>query len=180
LHLPEATEMIRSRLKTEGGEGAKAAVAILFRKGNEELELFLVKRALVPSDPWSGDMAFPGGKRGPNDRDLMETASREVLEETGIDLNGASYLGMMDPAFSTVRPGMGVLPFVFVVEDALEIRLNEELSSFLWVPLEELRGSRGRAVVKRREVPVFHVEGEVVWGLTYRMLDKLLELVEGV
>jgi hypothetical protein len=75
---------------------------------------------------------------------------------------------------------MGVLPFVFVVEDTPEIRLNEELSSYLWVPLDELRGSRGRAVVKRREVPVFHVEGEVVWGLTYRMLDKLLELVEGV
>ncbi len=179
MRLQDAIDVIRNRLKTQGGEGAQAAVAILFRRGAADLDLFLVKRALVPSDPWSGDMAFPGGKRVPEDRDLMETARREVLEETGINLYETGYLGMMDTVFSTVRPGMGVLPFVFVVEDVPEITLNEELTSYLWVPLGELRESRGRAVVKKLEVPVFQVEGEVVWGLTYRMLDKLLELVEG-
>jgi 8-oxo-dGTP pyrophosphatase MutT (NUDIX family) len=179
LRLQDTIEGIRNRLKTQGGEGAQAAVAIFFRRGAVDLDLFLVKRALVPSDPWSGDMAFPGGKSIPEDRDMMETARREVLEETGIDLYETGYLGMMDTVFSTVRPGMGVLPFVFVVEDVPEITLNEELTSYLWVPVGELRESRGRAVVKRLEVPVFHVEGEVVWGLTYRMLDKLLEIVEG-
>ncbi len=174
----DVVELIRSRLNTHGGEDAQAAVAILLRRGAGGLELLLVKRALVPSDPWSGDMAFPGGKKGPSDRDLMETAFREVQEETGIDLNCTNYLGLMDTFFSTVRPGMGVLPHVFLVEETPEIRLNEELSFHLWMPLEELRESRGRAVVKKLDVPVFRVEGEVVWGLTYRMLDKLLDLVE--
>lgn len=178
MHPLEAVERIRRRLKTKGGEDAKAAVAVLFRRGPVDLELLLVKRALIQSDPWSGDMAFPGGKRGTQDRDLMGTALREVQEETGIDLNGSSYLGLMDIFFSTVRPEMGVLPFVFLVEGTPEVRLNEELSGFLWVPLGELKGTRGRALVKEMDVPVFHVKGEVVWGLTYRMLEKLLEIAE--
>jgi 8-oxo-dGTP pyrophosphatase MutT (NUDIX family) len=179
LHLLDTIDRIRSRLKTHGGEGAIAAVALLFRQGHGDLELLLVKRALIPSDPWSGDMAFPGGKRGPKDGDLMETALREVLEETGIDLRSGSYLGVMETVFSTVRPGMGVLPFVFLVDGEPRVRLNEELSSFMWVPLGKLNGSRGRALVKNLDVPVFHVDGEVVWGLTYRMLERLLEMVGG-
>lgn len=178
MHLPEAIERIRRRLKTKGPENARAAVAILFRQGPGGLELLLVKRAQIPSDPWSGDMAFPGGKRGPEDKDLMETARREVLEETGIDLNEGGFLGVMENFFSTVRPDLEVLPHVFLVEGAPEVRLNEELSSFLWVPLGELKGAVGRAKVKNMDVPVYHVKGEVVWGLTHRMLGKLLEIAE--
>ncbi|MCW3979322.1 MAG: CoA pyrophosphatase [Candidatus Bathyarchaeota archaeon] len=174
----DAIEKIRSRLKTQGGEGAQAAVAILFRNVGG-LELLFVKRASIPNDPWSGDMAFPGGKRIPEDGDLIETVFREVREETGVDLGKTSFLGMMETIHSTVRPEMGVLPIVFLVGESPNIRLNYELSSYLWVPLGELKGSRGREIVKELDVPVFHVEGEVVWGLTYRMLEKLFELVEG-
>lgn len=177
MRLPDTVERIRRMLKTQGDVEVKAAVALLFRRADMDLELLLVKRALVPSDPWSGDMAFPGGKRGPQGEGLMETVLREVLEETGIDLNSSSFLGVMDVFFSAVRPGMGVLPFVFLVNGYPEVRLNEELTSYLWVPLGELKGSKGRALIKNFDVPVFHVEGEVVWGLTYRMIDKLLDML---
>ncbi len=179
MHLPRTIDGIKRKLKIKGDEDAKAAVAILFRSGAGGLELLLVKRSFIPSDPWSGDMAFPGGKVGPLDRGLMETVYREVFEETGIDLRTSGFLGAMDPFYSSVRPEMGVLPLVFLVEGTPEIRLNEELSSFLWVPMGELRVSKGRSLVKKFEVPAFHVKGEVVWGLTYRMIEKLLELVEG-
>lgn len=176
MHSLDILERIRSRLKISGSEEAKAAVAILFRQGPGSLELLLVKRAQIPSDPWSGDMAFPGGKRGPEDEDLMETARREVLEETSIELNEGSFLGVMEVFFSTVKPDLGVLPHVFLIEGASEVKLNEELSSFLWVPLRELMSAVGRTKVKNIEVPVYHVKGEVVWGLTHRMLEKLLKM----
>lgn len=178
MRIPDTIEKIRLGLKTKGGEDARAAVAILLRRGEGDLELLLVKRTVIPSDPWSGDMAFPGGKRGPQDRSLMETALREAFEETGIDLNDSGCLGLMDTFHSTVRPEMGVLPYVFLVEGTPELSLNEELSSFLWVPLGEMNVSKGKALVKNLEVPAFGVRGEVVWGLTYRMIEKLLDLVE--
>jgi len=166
---------IRRKLRAQGGENANAAVAILFRRAEGELELLLVKRAEVPGDPWSGDMAFPGGKRIPQDRDIMHTVIREVKEETNIDLEANLFLGKMKIVFSTVRPGYSVLPLVFLQETEADIKINEELTSYLWAPFNKLEGSRDRTMIKNLTAPVFRVKGEVVWGLTYRIIENLLE-----
>jgi 8-oxo-dGTP diphosphatase len=167
---------IRRKLKPHGRGDASAAVAIIFRENKREPELLLVKRAEVPGDPWSGDMAFPGGKRGPQDRDIRDTVAREVKEETNIDLGSDLYLGSMDSVFSMVRPDLAILPLVFLQVSEPEIRINDELTSFHWASFNNLEGSRGTAMVKARDVPAFHVEGEVIWGLTYRIIENLLEL----
>ena len=167
---------IRRKLRAQGGENANAAVAILFRRVEGELELLLVKRAEVPGDPWSGDMAFPGGKQIPQDRDIMHTVVREVREETNIDLEANLFLGKMEIVFSTVRPDYSVLPLVFLQETEADIKINEELTSYLWAPFNKLEGSRDRTMIKNLTVPVFRVLGEVVWGLTYRIIGNLFEL----
>ena len=167
---------IRRKLRAQGGENANAAVAILFRRAEGELELLLVKRAEVPGDPWSGDMAFPGGKRIPQDRNIMHTVVREVREETNIDLEANLFQGKMEIVFSTVRPGYSVLPLVFLQETEADIKINEELTSYLWASFNKLEGSRDRTMIKNLIVPVFRVKGEVVWGLTYRIIENLLEL----
>lgn len=178
MHSTDPVEKLE-RLLRQGEEGdAGAAVAVLLKREGGELQVFLVKRAVDPSDPWSGDMAFPGGRRRPKDRDLRETMIRETMEETGIDLGGCRLLGTLDVAASSVAPGLGVLPFVALCEETPEVTLNEELRSYLWVPLHRLKRSRGRARVHRGEVPAYIVGGEVVWGLTYRMLENLLRLLD--
>jgi 8-oxo-dGTP pyrophosphatase MutT (NUDIX family) len=169
-------DRIRRKLRARGGESANAAVAIIFREGESELELFLVKRAEVPGDPWSGDMAFPGGKRIPQDRNIVHTVVREVKEETNIDLETNLFLGKMEIVFSTVRPDYSVLPLVFLQETDADIKINEELTSYLWAPYNKLEGSRDRTMIKNLTAPVFRVKGEVVWGLTYRIIENLLEL----
>jgi len=159
-------------------EAAGAAVAILLRRKGRDLQVLLVKRAANPSDPWSGHMAFPGGRRRPEDGDIRETVTRETLEETGIDLRGCRVLGAMNATTSTIAPELEVLPFVAVCDETPRITLNEELCSYFWVSLESLRRSKGTAQVHGERVPAFLVEGEVVWGLTYRMLENLLRLLE--
>lgn len=178
MQLPEMLERIVSKLHTEGEDDAKAAVAVIFRVDLGTLMLLLVKRAVVPGDPWSGDMAFPGGKRTPPDEAIMETVAREVLEETGIDIEKGRYLGMMNPVLSSVRRDMTVAPLVFLLDYVPEIRINEELSSYQWTEFDKLRWRRGRSLVKDFDVPVFDVGEERVWGLTYRMLDRLLAMAE--
>ena len=170
-------EKLRGLLKPFGDADARAAVAMLLKREKEDLEVLLVKRAVSPSDPWSGDMAFPGGRRHPEDLDLMETVTREMKEETGIDLLGCCFLGTLDVTASSVAPKLGVLPFVFLCAENLEISLSPELCSYLWAPLKQLELSRGRYRVHKGEVSSYLVEGEVVWGLTYRMLENLLRLI---
>jgi 8-oxo-dGTP pyrophosphatase MutT (NUDIX family) len=168
----------RIQLTARGKEGeAKAAVAMIFRTRHGALQLLLVKRAVVEGDPWSGDMAFPGGKRMKGDCSIMDTVVREVQEETGIDLRACRHLGSMETVYSMVRPSLGVLPIVFLRDSDSEIRMNEELVSYQWVDLEVLHTSREEATVKGRDVSAYRIEGEVVWGLTYRIIEGLLELV---
>src|SRR5688500_19473207 len=65
-------------------EGSKEAAVALLLRAHEELELLLIKRAEQESDPWSGHVALPGGRRDAEDPDLLHTALREAEEEVGI------------------------------------------------------------------------------------------------
>jgi 8-oxo-dGTP diphosphatase len=171
-------DRLKRRLRGVEALDAWAAVAILIREEVDDYETLLVRRAEVPGDPWSGDMAFPGGKRAQNDRTLQDTVIREVREETGIDLDELTYIGGLPVMFSSLRPGKDVLPIVYLYEGRPEIRLNPELVAYRWVHLKELRESRCVAKVKGWEGEVFKLGDDIVWGLTYRMLDKLLEMLD--
>src|SRR5262245_42493121 len=85
-----------------GGEGPAAAVAAIFRDRPSGAELFFILRAERSGDPWSGHVAFPGGRRDPRDKTLLETAIRETREEVGIELALDHLIGRLPdvPAFS--------------------------------------------------------------------------------
>lgn len=177
MHPREAIQKLTEKLRSPNEE-VYAGVAIMLKPGDEDIELFLVKRAEVSGDPWSGDMAFPGGKKTPSDVDICDTVRREVEEETGITLDEMRFLGAMKVEKSNVRPGKEVLPLVFVLEEKPPVTLNYELTKAFWAPLKELKKSQTRANVKGWDSEVFKVEGEVVWGMTYRMLKRIIGLME--
>jgi 8-oxo-dGTP pyrophosphatase MutT (NUDIX family) len=158
---------------------ADAAVVVLLREEEQGFQILLVKRAEKSDDPWSGQTALPGGKRNPEDRNLMETVVRETLEETCINLlEGCRFLGIMEPLRSTQRPEMMILPFVVMLEQEQTIKLNEELTEYLWTPLKKLAHQTGTAEFSFGEYPAYIVEGHVVWGLTYRILERLFSIIE--
>jgi ADP-ribose pyrophosphatase len=120
----------------------RAAVAIIFRAGVEgDPELLFIKRAEYEGDPWSGQVAFPGGRREDHDTSLEQTAIRETREETGIDLSaGGRIIGALDEVQpQSVRlPELVVAPFVAVVHGAPELTLTSEVASAFWLPLRSL------------------------------------------
>ena len=177
MHPREAIQKLTEKLRPPNEE-AYAGVAIIMKPGDEDIELLLVKRAEVSGDPWSGDMAFPGGKKTPSDVDICDTVRREVVEETGITLANMRFLGAMEVEKSNVRPGKEVLPLVFEVEEKPPVTLNYELTKAFWAPLKELIKTQTRVNVKGWDSEVFKVEGEVVWGMTYRMLKRIIVLME--
>jgi 8-oxo-dGTP pyrophosphatase MutT (NUDIX family) len=174
--LNRITTLIQNR-QTEPNDSAHASVAILLTESDDTPKVLLVKRAAREADPWSGHMAFPGGRRGHGDPDLMATACRETREETGIDLTQCTDIGPLDALYSTVRPDMCIQPFLFSCQDPPAVTLNYELMAHYWVPLEELDRSRGKTKIGQREFPAYLVEGEAVWGLTYRMLERFFGIL---
>ncbi len=159
-------------------QGANAAVALLLKPKCGDLEVLLVMRVENPSDPWSGQMALPGGKRDSADVNLLQTVVRETLEETGIKLDRCRFLGAMTALRSEPRPSIKVLPFVVLLETEPQIRLNKkELESFIWIPYEEIVRSKGAAEFSFGKVPAYLLECGTVWGVTYRILYRFVQAV---
>ena len=172
-------ESLSRMLKPESEiQNADAAVALLLRPANQDFRVLLVKRTENLSDPWSGQMALPGGKSDPKDQTMKQTVIREILEETDIDVTrGCCFLGALENMRSSVRPKLLVTPFVILLQHEPTITLNEELEGYLWVLLKEMRKCKGTAKLAFGETPAYIVEENVIWGLTYRILEKLTKIL---
>ena len=163
----------------------KAAVAAVLRDSGRGAEVLLIRRAEHPRDPWSGQMGLPGGRVDASDADPLAAALRETREEIGLDLAGAgTFLGRLSEVRTHLPPGSvphSVVPFAFSVAGDPALVLNEEVAESVWVPLSFLvdRGNRNRFTWVRKGLPVpmpcYRWEGRVIWGLTLRILDELLD-----
>ena len=167
--------------KTSENLDIHAAVVVLLGETNQGFQVMLVKRAENAGDPWSGQTALPGGKRSPEDQNLRETVVRETLEETGINLLvGCRFLGAMEPIRSTQKPGMQILPFVFLQEKEQTVNLNEELTEYFWAPLAEFTKNKETIKFGSKEHSAYIIENHIVWGLTYKILNNLLALLYSI
>ncbi len=166
-------------------ESRMAAVAAVFRVVNEP-EMLFIKRAELARDPWSGHVAFPGGRAETADSTLEATAMRETFEELSIDLRLGRILGRLDDLAprSPVLPPIIVRPFVAVVAPDVVCVPSDEVASAFWIPLSMLRDEAAAAehVMEingaRARFPAYRVNEHVVWGLTERIVRQLLSLLE--
>ena len=160
-------------------------MAVVLRPATDSPEVLLIERTQVEGDPWSGQMALPGGRRDAADRSLLETAVRETREETGVALDacghGLGRLARVEPQ-SVHLPRLTVLPLVFLVpQGTVAAEASEEVALTVWAPLDHLRDRRNRRVHRHRSggrtrsFPAIDVEGRPVWGLTRRILIDLLD-----
>lgn len=168
----------------------RAAVAMLLKPQEHDLFMFFIHRAHHPQDPWSGHMAFPGGRQDPEDLDLSYTIYRETKEEVGIDLNlHSEYLGRMTElqAMARGRPiSMTVSPFIYLVSPEVSPNPDPvEVQDTIWVPLSFMQQQGSERIVSHPtpdgsaiQVPALQYGGKTIWGLTYRMLRGFLELIE--
>lgn len=166
----------------------EAAVAVVLRGQPDDLELLLIKRARSRRDPWSGHMALPGGRRDAADSSLIDTAVRETLEETGVRLSGPmkgplGTLPLVAPQ-SARLPRIRISPFVFgVPAHTLAHVASPEVAEVHWTPLATLCDPAVSGVVDMdlpdgaRSFPCLRVHGEIVWGLTYRILEDFFARV---
>ncbi len=161
----------------------RAAVAVVIHDAAPGPELLFIERARHPRDPWSGHMAFPGGRVDPADRDARAAAERETLEEVGLSLAGAERLGRLDDVRAGVRlvAPLVLSAFAYRVEARAALTPNHEVAEVLWVPVRTLLdpachvGHRW-GPTRWPGIRVGEPDGHVVWGLTYRLLQSLFGL----
>lgn len=161
----------------------RAAVGVILSKDQsaKELVALLVKRITSETDPWSGHMAFPGG-RMKNGESLFQTARREVYEETKIETEKCRFFGNLNDR-STGNRTVVVRPFVFFSPNLIPVTIDlREIEDYVWVPVsffadkENIRSMRVNMRGKEREVITFpYSTNYIVWGMTLRIIQDLLE-----
>jgi 8-oxo-dGTP pyrophosphatase MutT (NUDIX family) len=163
-----------------------AAVAAVLRVVDSGPELLFIKRADRDGDPWSGHMAFPGGRLELGDASLEMTAVRETAEELSLDLTQGVMLGRLDDLAprSPSLPPIVIRPFIALVAADVTFVPNAEVAATYWVPLAMLRhpDTQAEHVMTingaRARFPGFRVDRYIVWGLTERIVSQLLPLFD--
>jgi 8-oxo-dGTP pyrophosphatase MutT (NUDIX family) len=185
--LAEYSPRIRSAEQAQ-----KAAVAVVLREGKDrQPEVLFIKRAHHPADPWSGHMAFPGGRVDPTDATIRSAAERETLEEVGLSLEEAEKLGRLDDLEGLKgggRPaGIVISAFVYHHRSPGSLHINHEVEEAFWVSLPVLSDPARRVEYTHPllgaeiypGILVGDPDRHVVWGLTFRFVEIFLSAAGG-
>ena len=163
-----------------------AAVALVLHEDAGGLSALFIKRAEREGDPWSGQIAFPGGRYQDGDGSLLTTAIREAREEVGIHLAPQDSLGALDDVNPRTPhlPPIVVRPYVFAALRRPKLDTSpDEVQRAFWIPFSTLSDpdTRTQITLTLRGVPrtftAYRADGEIIWGLTERIIRSFLERI---
>jgi 8-oxo-dGTP pyrophosphatase MutT (NUDIX family) len=162
----------------------RGAVAVLLKEEVDELQLLMMRRRDSPQDPWSGQMAFPGGHAESQDRSLSDTAARETQEEVGIDVRNQIFLGCLRNVEPKNAP-MIVAPFVFLVKKDVHPSTSREAEEIVWVPIPFLLNptnvSSIMVSIGDKKIPMgcYNYSGHIIWGMSFRIIREIVSKIMG-
>jgi 8-oxo-dGTP pyrophosphatase MutT (NUDIX family) len=126
----------------------------------------------------AGQIAFPGGKIEPRDRDAVETALREAEEEIGLSRDFVEPVGLLRPYQTST--GFRMAPVLAVIRPGFSLAIDrDEVAEVFEAPLAFLmnaRNHRKQNVYWRGEMRQFYVmpcEGRNIWGATAAILRDI-------
>ncbi|MGC8506274.1 MAG: NUDIX hydrolase [Thermoplasmata archaeon] len=152
----EMKSLVNFRKEDPFPERGEASVTFI----SDGSRFVLIKRNMRNDDPWSGQMALPGGYRKKGESS-SETARREAYEEVGIELKILYYMGLYDSKARNIE----VKAFISEVPSSAEPIPGDEVSEAFWVPVQSL--------VKTSDAYMY---GQYrIWGMTYRILADILQ-----
>jgi len=159
-----------------------AVLAPIYRDAQDRLRLVFIRRS--PHGLHGGQIAFPGGRREPEDASLLATALREAEEEVGLDPKSVDVLAEL-PVIETVATGFRVAPFLGRLSGPPPTwrRQETEIDEILEIPIDELTDPGAHAVEywqlpgwpEVREIPFYRIGPYKLWGATYKIFGSIRE-----
>jgi 8-oxo-dGTP pyrophosphatase MutT (NUDIX family) len=180
--MASSDRMARNFPRVPGKDARVAAVLILLYPHNGIVHTVFMQRHNYDG-VHGGQISFPGGKKERADSDIVQTALREAMEETGADPLQISIIGTLTPLFIPVS-NMIVTPvigwadkrpqFIHQPEEVVFL-IEAELKRFLDPAIIKVKPFEIRG--KMIDVRYFDYEGNVIWGATAMILNELLTII---
>ncbi len=161
------------------------AVLILLYEDEGALKTCFIERTQYDG-VHSGQIAFPGGKREPEET-LEQTALRETEEEVGVQQTDIVILGQLTalyipPSNFLVHPFVGAISYKpsFILQ-------AEEVAEVFEIKIDELSDERfrGEKIISLSsgvtvQTPYFGYQGKTVWGATAMIISEFLEVLDAI
>lgn len=160
------------------------AATLLTLYYDTEWKFILIRRSSHPLDKHKGQISFPGGRM-----ELKESAShasfRETNEEINVPIDNLTMLGPISPLYIPVSNFMVYPHIAYLDIETIEFKRQEkEVEEIIHVPLHEFldkNNSQYKTIKMNngyslKEVPVFNLQGHIVWGATAMMLSEFREI----
>ena len=177
--MASSDRMIKNFPRIPGKDARTAAVLILLYPDNGSVyTVFMQRHDYVGVH--GGQISFPGGKKEPADKDVIQTAIREAHEETGVDQERISIIGTLTPLFIPVS-NMVVTPVVGWFNE--KPVFNHQPEEVVFLIYADVRRLLDPSIVKTKpfeirgellDIKYFDYEGHVIWGATAMILHELL------
>lgn len=182
--LSPVLQLLENTLPLDGlawDESALPQAAVLVALSDEPEPRVLLGRRAQHLKHHPGEIAFPGGKREPEDLTPWITARREALEEVGLGQDLVHALGELSPLVT--RTGFEVHPCIARVPDELDLKIDhQEFDSAFTQPLRRFadkdlfRLERMPVNGVERSVPHYLMDGDNIWGVTAAVLAMLVNI----
>ena len=155
-----------------------AALIPVYRDAQGAARVLLIRRGA--GGVHGGHLAFPGGKRDPEDASLRDTAVREAHEEIGLPPDAIELLADLPP-IETRTSGFRIHPFLArVLRPVQLLPCAREVAGILEVRLADLADAHHVAATPSmppeaaQRVPFYRIGDDQLWGASYRIFHPLL------
>lgn len=186
LKMAPASRLVEEKILSKQTNTARMAGVMVLFYGKENLNVALIRRTYDGS-VHSGQISFPGGEKESVDKDLLDTAKRELYEEIGVKEEKYEVIKELTdiyipPSNFYVQPYLAIChtPPVFCKQDL-------EVAEVLQVPIEQLLDDKNLINTELKsaydtiiEVPAFKFDGHIVWGATAMILYEVRDLMKHV
>ena len=161
----------------------RASVIIFcFQDNSGNISFPLIKRQLYDG-AHSGQISLPGGKKDEKDKNLWETAKRELNEELGVDL---SYIKKIKKLKSIYIPPSNFLvtPFIAYSKKIPDFKINKrEVAELIILKIKDLilfkkvYQSVTNSYLNNVKVPGYKLNKNFIWGATAMILKEFKHIL---
>ena len=161
----------------------RASVIIFcFQDNFGNISFPIIKRPLY-SGVHSGQISLPGGKKDKKDKNLWETAKRELNEELGVSISSIKKLKKFKNLYIPPSNFL-VTPFLAYTKKSPDFRINKrEVAELIIVKLDDLvllnkvYKRVTNSYLNNVKVPGYKINKNFIWGATAMILKEFKHIL---